>query len=928
MNQTPDSAAQAKRGWQRLQSGQAREAEQDFRRTLARDANCVEALHGLAVIAHQTGNFAPALDLFDRALKLQNSNSAMHVNRGNTLSALQRFEDAVIAFEQALHLSPGLASAQINLASALHASGRLDDAVNILEQATATRTPSAEALNNLGNFYKDQGRLAESLDCYERALQINPMLQQAFSNKLAALKVDTRIYPAEILRAHREWSCWFEAVSMAAPLLRNTPDRRVRIGYVSPDCHTAVPAFLDHVIAAHDRAKFDIYCYFNNPQPAEKLRSLQVTGNARVMRGMSDEHVAQQVHADGIDLLIDIAGHTGHNRLGVFARRPAPVQITWLDYLCTTGLEAMDYRITDAVADPPGSEEFHSEKLLRIDEAAGTQWCWQPPIDAPEPAPPPSRQNGHITFGSFNNAQKLSDATLDLWRRLLIAMPAGRFCVAGIPEGVARARVLARLACDESRVDFMARMSVTDYRRAFECVDVMLDPMPFSGATTTLDALWQGVPVLTLPGATSCSRSSASLLTTLKLKDWIASGEDDFLARAQRLTSDTSGLENLRGSLRATLRASPLLDTTDFTRHLENLYRTVWRDWCDARRKSAGRPDLFAGTHDALAAAATALDEKRTDDAMTLLTPLMKIRPQWEVAKREYARGALQWARNYPASKAAWQIPLANTLPRTRVSAIVCSIRPDYFAHVNAQLHQQFAAHDFELIGIHDAKSLCEAYNRGAQQAKGEVLIFCHDDIDIPHADFGERVLTHLATQDVIGVAGASRLVDGDWGHAGLPHVHGQIVHRPAGQNGYLYFCAGLQSAVIENIHALDGVFIAMKREVWEQVRFDEATFDGFHLYDIDFCYRAHLAGFKLAVALDLLLIHFSTGGYDLKWQTFNRRFLAKFPQLTNLPNAKRHSNLQVKLPSLNDVAALHASLFHHNFGAVEPDKENTHDRY
>jgi GT2 family glycosyltransferase len=223
---------------------------------------------------------------------------------------------------------------------------------------------------------------------------------------------------------------------------------------------------------------------------------------------------------------------------------------------------------------------------------------------------------------------------------------------------------------------------------------------------------------------------------------------------------------------------------------------------------------------------------------------------------------------------------------------------------------------------------LCEAYNRGAQQASGDVLIFCHDDIDIPHADFGERVLNHLTTHDVVGVAGASKLVDGDWGHAGLPHVHGQVVHRPAGQEGYLYFCAGLQARVIENIHALDGVFIAMKRSVWEQVRFDDATFDGFHLYDIDFCYRAHSAGFKLAVALDLLLIHFSTGGYDLKWQIFNRRFLAKFPQLSNLPSAKPHSNLQVKLPSLNDVAALHAGLFHHNFGAIEPDKENTHDRH
>jgi len=334
----------------------------------------------------------------------------------------------------------------------------------------------------------------------------------------------------------------------------------------------------------------------------------------------------------------------------------------------------------------------------------------------------------------------------------------------------------------------------------------------------------------------------------------------------------------------------------------------------------------MAGSHDALANATAALNEQRTDDALALLLPLMKLRPQWDAGKRELARACLSWAREHPEVKAAWQIPLPTNGSRTRVSAIVCSIRPDYFARLKQRLGEQFAAHEFELIGIHDAKSLCEAYNRGAQQANGDVLIFCHDDIDIPHADFGERVLHHLAAHDVVGVAGASKLVDADWGHAGLPHVHGQIIHRPAGQEAYLYFCAGLQAAVVKDIHALDGVFIAMHRRVWEAVRFDEINFDGFHVYDIDFTWRAHLAGFRLAVAMDLLLIHFSTGGYDLKWQHFNRRFLAKFPRMSNLPNVARHSNLQVKLPSLKDAAALHAGLFHHNFGAIEPGKNISHE--
>ena len=230
-------------------------------------------------------------------------------------------------------------------------------------------------------------------------------------------------------------------------------------------------------------------------------------------------------------------------------------------------------------------------------------------------------------------------------------------------------------------------------------------------------------------------------------------------------------------------------------------------------------------------------------------------------------------------------------------------------------LAMQFARHRFELIGIHDATSLCEAYNRGATRATGDVLIFCHDDIDIVHADFGERLLCHLSTCDVVGVAGAGKLVNAHWGHAGLPHLHGQIVHRPPGESDYLYFAAGLQAARVENISALDGVFIAMHRKVWEGIGFDAATFDGFHGYDIDFTYRAYLAGFRLAVPMDLLLIHFSTGGYDLKWQAGNLKFLRKFPELSNLPAMYRHSNLQVKLKTIEQIERLHSGLLRHHFG-------------
>ncbi len=893
-----------------LHMGDLRGADTLFRELLANDAINAQALMGLGIIAHQLGKYAEALTWYDRSIAALPTFAAAHVNRGNSLTAMQRFAEAVASFEAALSLSPALPSALVNMANALNALGRLDDAVAALERAERRQPDSVELLNNLGNLLKDQGRLPEAVARYRSALQLNPMTPQAFSNFLAATRLDSTLTPAQILTTHREWSNWFEAVSNEAPLLVNAPEpsRRLRIGYVSPDCHTALPAFLDGVIVAHDREQFDVFCYFNNPQGPARLTAMGLNmrlQNIRVMRGMSDKQVAAKVHEDGIDILIDIAGHAGHNRLGVFARKPAPVQITWLDYLCTTGLTAMDYRISDAIADPLGNDANHSEKILRMPH---TQWCWRPDVDAPAVAPAPILKNGRVTFGSFNNAQKLTDPTLALWRRLLEAIPDCQLVVAGIPDGFARERVREALACESSRLLFLPRVGVAEYRASFANVDIALDPMPFSGATTTLDALWQGVPVLTLPGERGCSRSTASLLTVLKMNEWIATDEADFVNRAVQLASDAASLTLLRAELRERMAASPILDQVTFTRDLERLYRQVWQQWCKSRV-----PDDCDAM---LLSVRSTLDAGQIDFAMMQLQSILKRRPQWDIAKQELARACLAWSRANLQVAPAWRVPVASDPARQKVSAIICSNRPQFFAAIETSLNTQFARHDFELIGIHDATSMCEGYNRGAARASGESLIFCHDDIEFLHDDFGERVLQHLAHYDVVGVAGSSKLVDADWGHAGLPYVHGQIIHRPPGQADYLYFAAGLQAPIVENVHALDGVFIGMQRRVWEALNFDEATFNGFHLYDIDFTYRAHLAGFRVSIPMDLLLIHFSMGGYDLKWQRENLKFLHKFPALSNLPAMHRHSNVHVKLKSLDQIERLHTGLLHHRFGA------------
>lgn len=934
-------------GLSALQRGQLHDAELMLRTALNRDAANTQALHGLGIVAHRTGHFDAALSLYDRALAIDGDFAAVHVNRGNLLTHLQRFEEAVDAHQAAIRLSPELTSAKINLATALQALGRIDEATASLEEARSTDPESPEIHNNLGNLYKEQGRLREAIDAYSEAMWLDPNMVEAASNRLAAYKLDSDLTPAELLAKHRVWSAFFEGMMSAAPLHQNVrdPERRLRIGYVSPDCHTALPAFIDPVLTAHDRNRFEVYCYFNNPQTPESLARRGVAATARGVRHASHEELAKLIESDAIDILIDIAGHTGHNRLPAFARRPAPVQVTWLDYLCTTGLLNIDYRITDVIADPPGAESFHTEQLLRMPH---TQWCWQPDPAAPAVSSLPAAKNGYMTFGSFNNAIKLTDATLQLWRDLLVALPDSRLLLAGIAEGFARERIRTALAANAARIVFLPRMDVAAYRDSFSAVDIALDPMPFSGATTTLDALWQGVPVLTLPGASSCSRSSASILAAIGLDDFVATGRPDWLSRAARLAGDVQSLSNMRTTLRARVAASPLTDVRAFTTALETHYRTIWRNWCEQRtsaEQNAARGEMrtLADCDAALAVARRdlaavpqadgTLSQLPLDRATATLSRILHIRPTWDLAKKDFAQCLLSWAKLHPEARPAWHLLQPAFVPRATVSAIICSIRPDYFAHIKSRLSAAFADHDFEVIGIHDAKSLCEGYNRGVASARGDVLIFCHDDIELVHDDFAPRLLTHLQSFDLIGVAGTSRLVNSDWGQAGPPNTHGHIIHRPKDDpaldrdkmSGYIYLAAGLMRPVHENIQAVDGVFIATHRHVWDKLRFDQQTFDGFHLYDIDFSYRAHLAGYRLAIPLDLLLIHFSTGRYDRVWERHNRRFLEKFPALSNVPNVEYLCSCHVKVQTLDQVERLHAGFLHHQFGALDPARDVPH---
>jgi predicted O-linked N-acetylglucosamine transferase (SPINDLY family) len=907
-----------------LQAGDARAALAQVLALVQRHPDFASGWHLAGLVALQVGDLRLAIEALEKGVRIAPAEQELVSNLSAAYLRVGRHLDAERTAEAAHQLAPHKAAPLLNRSTALQALGRLDEAVRGAEQALALEPERPQAWNNLGNLYKEQGRLADALSAYQKALELDPNLREAFSNRLAALKLDPEQTPASLLEAHRAFAARYECPVLAEHRLLDhdaQPDRRLRIGYVSPDCHGAVPAFLQPIWRSHDPAGFEIYCYFNNPQAPETTAALADKIQQRVMRGMSDAAVADQVRADRIDILVDIAGHTGKNRLGVFMLRPAPIQMTWLDYLGTTGLDSMDYRITDLQADPPPiAQAAHSEMLLHLPQP---QWCWDAPVAAPPVAPMPATRSAQFTFGSCNNYSKLTDATLALWRGLFASVPESRLLVVGAPEGEAQRRVRRALALPPERLAFSPRVGATAYRNLFAQIDLMLDPVPFSGATTTLDALWQGVPVLTLPGATSASRSSASLLRALGLDDFVALDADDYRAIAARCVAGRENLAVLRAGMRQRLASSPIMDAKRFTAALETLYRRAWMAWATAKSSLATdapaalevRTTPWRGQELAFAKAVDLLHAGQLDEGIGLLGEVLVERQNWALAQRYYASAVLAWARHHPECARSFTDRLPQPPGAPKVSIIVCSIDADKLASVRMSYAERFAGLPHEFIAITNAKSLAEGYNRGAAKADGEILVFSHDDIALLTPDFAPRLLSHLAQFDGVGVCGTRRASGATWDRAGRPYLAGHILHHQPGETGFLLFVAGCCPAVMREVEGLDGVFIAVRRQVWEALRFDEEAFDGFHLYDLDFSLRAARQGFSLAVPQDLMLSHQSIGRFDHAWGEYARRFEAKHAANLAPPLGRCAGNMHVRMTSIDEARLLLAGLRHFEFG-------------
>jgi predicted O-linked N-acetylglucosamine transferase (SPINDLY family) len=600
--------------------GQTKEAESLYRQLLKRSPQHPEALFELSVLLFESGRFQESSRTLERLLAIRPEDPVLLTNLGEAYRRQGDFERAAAVFERILVLDPAFPEAHQNLGITFVNAGRAADALPHLERAVELRPESAPFHVSLAWALLQQGRVEESLahcQCsvkldpnhamahhhlanalvelgdrggailsYRRAFKLDPTDHNAHSNLILVALTDPGYDARALLAEGRRWARLH--TEPLRPYQRphtndKNPERPLKVGYVSPDFRAhPIFQFLMPLLAHHDRSSFEIYLYSSVDRPDLATEQYRSWAGARFrdIRYLDDVAAAELVRQDRIDILVDLALHSAGGRLRLFACKPAPVQITWLGYAGTTGLDAIDYRITDPYVDPPGTDlDVYSEACLHLPE---TSWCYaalEPDLSV---GPLPALTTGVVTFGCQNSYRKVQPGVLSLWARVLRELPDARLLL--YAEEPMQKSTLHSLAADgvaPERVEFGKRVSRREYLMRYQRVDIGLDTFPFTGATTSLDALWMGVPVVTLTGGTSLHRAGTCLAMNLGLPELVAGSEPEFVAKAVALAGDLPRLAQLRAELRPRLEASPLGDAPRFAQKLEAAFRTAWRRYCD-----------------------------------------------------------------------------------------------------------------------------------------------------------------------------------------------------------------------------------------------------------------------------------------------------------------------------------------------------------
>ncbi len=585
----PPPSELVQRAYGLLNSGQPDKAEETLRRAIQKNAKDPYANHLLGLVLFQAGKREQAEYFIRAAVRADPARPEFRSGLGNMLAMTNRHAEAIEAFREALKIDPAHTAAHVGLALSLTRSADLDGAIAAGREACRLQPGLFQPWVNLSSTLVQAGRADEAIDTLRDAAGRFPASVPVHTALLTALNYVPGVSADEIADHCRKAGALMGTDRKPAFANTREPDRRLRVAIVSGDLRThSVAFFAEPILEARDRAAMEILCYSTargGDATTERLKALS-DGWVEAAE-LNDDALLKRFESDRIDIIVELSGHTNGNRLAALARRGAPVQATYLGYPNTTGVPAIDYRIVDALTDPPGAERLATEKLVRL---PGCFLCYRPFTSPapPEPGPPPSASAGHVTFGSFNSMPKIGQPTIDLWTAILKDVPGSRLLLKNksLADPNARRRLVGQFAgrgIDESRLElFPPAPTQSEHLAVYERMDIGLDTFPYHGTTTTCEALWMGVPVVTLEGDAHASRVGVSLLTNTGLTDLIARSPEEYRRLAAGLAGDPARLADLRRTLRARVGSSTLCDAPGFAKKFQAALRGMWREWCSA----------------------------------------------------------------------------------------------------------------------------------------------------------------------------------------------------------------------------------------------------------------------------------------------------------------------------------------------------------
>lgn len=609
--------------------GKLKEAIACYRKALKINPGLAEVHYNLGDALLEQYKRDEAIACYLQAIKLRPDYAEAYNNLAKALKAQNKTDEAIAYYRKAIAINPNLAEAYHNLGDTFFAKGRLDEAIALNKQALALKPDFAKACISvasaniepnrldpnrldeaeeyakkalsldpelegvwtcMGNIFQAQGKLEEAISCYQRAHSGQKDSGKkpdnlAYSNMLFTMQYLNTVRPEEAFHEHQRFAERYETPLKAhwQPHSNSRdPERKLKIGYVSADFFNhAVAFFIEPILASHDKSKFEVHCYYNRSRydaHTERIKSFADHWTPCVH--LNDDELADRIRADGIDILVDLSGHTGLNRLLVFARKPAPVQATWIGYAGSTGLTAMDYRLTNAEVDPPGlTERYHSETLIRM---PNTGVVYRPDPCCPPVNTLPALTSREFIFASLNNLIKINRSVIALWGRILQALPHAKLMLGNVSDEGTQQRVVeqfSKAGVTADRLMLIPRMSFNDYLTLHHQIDLALDPFPYNGGTTTMHSLWMGVPVLTMAGRHTVSRCAVPLLSRAGLNDFITHNEEEYFQNAIKMAQDLPNLNRVRQSIRERMSMKNC-DPLTITRDLEDAYREIWRKWC------------------------------------------------------------------------------------------------------------------------------------------------------------------------------------------------------------------------------------------------------------------------------------------------------------------------------------------------------------